>query len=159
MRKIIRLTESDLNRLVRRIILEQENDYDEITKKVADTLTGKATFFVPQGSDSVGFMVNGVTMPENIMKPRIVTMDGKTGMVGRDKFYPSSDPTDATIEYQCATTNDPETSNEITRKAKMIVVRGAMKGGNGILNPKTVNFIEKEWCSKFPSPPKQEPFL
>lgn len=158
-KKIIRLTESDLAKLVQRVIMEQEVDYEGITNEVKNTLMGKATYFIPNGSSAVAFKVNNVTMPENVMKPRIVIMDGETGQNSTDKFYPSSNPVAVSVEYKCVSSSDPETSGPITKKAKMYVVSGKIKGGDGILNPKMVDFIESKWCSKLPTPPKQEPFI
>jgi len=160
-KKIIRLTESDLTRLIKRVIMEQEIDYNAITTELKNMLVGKASQFFPSSGQPTQFQITSVDAPQDILKPRILTIKGTTGVATTDRFIPSPQPTEESVEYRCATSNDKEKTKPITRKAKMYVMasKRGLNGGDGTLMQGLVNKIEQKWCSKLPAPPSDDFFL
>ena len=147
-KKVVRLTESALAKLIKRVILEQEIDYNGITDAMKKALIGAPTQLTPSGKSPIQFKITDVIVPATLelSKPRMVTLKGTTGTYTENGFVPSSKSEEVYITYRCATSSDKEKTSPITYQGKMESPQSVA----GRLTNGLVNNIETMWCQKLP---------
>jgi hypothetical protein len=153
MGKVIRLTESELTRLIKNVIQEQEIDYEGITNELKTSLIGTPTQFTPRGKQGIQFKISDVKVPDDLLtKARTVTLIGSTGTYTQDGFIPSVEAKEVYVTYRCKTSSDESKSSKITYEASMMSLQG--QGTlNGNMTMPIVNDIETIWCKKLPPMP------
>jgi len=154
-KKIIRLTESDLARLVERVIMEQVIDFEKISQDLKDELVGKTSVFFSTGQQ-FQYKIDDVTFPSSITKPRFVNIVGTKGVKPVDgQFRADADNPSIQIEYKCSTNADePGNVSPESIRAKLYTDRGGRNDGK--ITKGLAEAIEKNWCSKLPKPPSTE---
>jgi hypothetical protein len=148
-KKIVRLTESDLSKLIRRVIKEQEIDYTGITDAMKNGLIGKTSQFTPSGGKPTQFKITEIITPTDLTKPRILTIKGTTGMVTTDGFTPNVVTKEVYVSYRCVTSSDKDKTAPITYQGTM----NSPQNVKGTLTKGLVNNIETSWCQKLPPMP------
>ena len=129
MKKIVRLTESDLVRIIKRVISEQSNDVNipmvwELSKKLG------LKYSTPNGPDQVFFHYGNnpswskqqiwVDITNN--KPMTITIQDERGV----KEFPASTPIDKIVNYAKGSTNykkltDSEPKDSIKEQLKRVI--------------------------------------
>lgn len=158
MKKVVRLTESQLKDVIKRVIKEQstEVDYNQISNELRSSLVGETSYFIPPGGGQpYGFKVESVSVPENILKGRTILINGLSGVVGNNRYIQSPDPANLFIEYSCKTSADEDRNKGIVISGKNTSLtvnppKEGIKEGVGTINTELANFIETTWCQKLP---------
>jgi len=167
-KRIVRLTENDLTRLVRRIIMEQDIDVKSLNDNLnAELKDATSTFFM--GKDIIQYMITNISGKFELYDtPRMVSITAKKGrLADGGGFNPSVDNIDFTIIYKCKTSSIPEKDLPITREAEFVSMKNidSFKSGithHGTLSKGLVDSIEANWCKKLPpimhqAQPEDEP--
>lgn len=154
MKKVVRLTESQLKDVIKRVIKETEQqpniDFAELEKELQDAVIGKSFQISISKNEPVQFKIEKVTAPKEKLEDisgKVLQFEGKTGLFynGKINYDPSSE--NIYVEYMCATSS--EDIRELTQPQRV----SFYKKGNmtkGTFSPGGANIIEKAWCQKVP---------
>jgi hypothetical protein len=155
MKKVVRLTESQLKDVIKRVISEQttEVDYNQISNELRSSLMGETSYFIPPGGGSpYGFKIENVSVPQDILKGRTIVINGLSGVVGNNRYIQSPDPANLVIEYTCKTSANEERNQPVNGSSNLTVnpAKEGFKDGVGMINKDLANYIEATWCQKLP---------
>jgi hypothetical protein len=166
MKKIIKLTENDLSRIVKKVLVEQESDinYQQISDELVNALKGAKSYFVPpKAGEPYGFEIEQVTVPSDAMGKKSISIIGKEGRVVGDDLTPVDKPIKLYIEYFCKTSLDQESNKGAVidggANLQLSQQKQGIMDGKGRINKKLANFIETTWCQKLPKGSSSNPFL
>jgi len=157
MAKIVRLTESDLTRLIRRVIMEQDIDVNGITNELKSSLVGRTSQFFESGKDVLQFEIIDITTNFDLSKPRTISIEGLKGMITDYGLTSNSDKVNFYIDYECKTSSSSEKNSPLTYAAKLMPDKSfdSYKFNttyNGRLTKNLTEYIETNWCKKLPPP-------
>jgi hypothetical protein len=151
MAKIIRLTESDLARIVKRVIKEEQgnSDFTELEKELQDAVVGKPFQISIPGKKAIQFKIESASAPKGDLKQiskRTLTFDGKTGTYYNDQMNYDSSSEDIIVSYKCQTSS--EKIQDVTTPVPVKFMNRRGESNSGTFSPTGANVIEKAWCQK-----------
>lgn len=160
MKKIIRLTESDLTRIVRRVIQEQSNEVNiplvwELAKNLGMFYSlpmGPEQIFFHYGKNNAAKSIQKIWMDTVNQKPMTITIQDERGV----KEFPASTPVNKIVEYAKGSksykklsssplTDTKLTESDLARIAKRVIRENQMN--------EDINITDEDF--PFPDDPNQ----